>query len=239
MAGLMADPTGITNLANATDDMLNTAFQSLNNVLNQQVNQMLDVDIHYGPSQSNIQELTDYFYPNKEYWLIEDQIKGKVYSQAVNDMSSLAQSYIDGGMNQYEAIAKAVNQSLPDYYENYQNTSIPADGAMSIDELLDCDGVVCRHYSLASTAVAKDLGLEADRASFRMEVAPSNRVSGHAITLVKNSDGSYGVIDATNPYFTNNSVDDFLNQISSGSRAWTPITDIEGALYGYKVQILD
>jgi hypothetical protein len=55
------DPDDFINLANNTDNLFKNSYQSIKKMFN--LDDALDVDVRFGPSQSNIQETTDYFYP--------------------------------------------------------------------------------------------------------------------------------------------------------------------------------
>jgi hypothetical protein len=214
-----ADPTGVYALANATDDLLNAGVQSVNNYLNQQVDDVFDGldSLGYGYQASNY------------------DFVGNSDSLAVNDISLLALDYMNNyQLDELSAIAIATNDVMPPYYPNFQPGTIPADSVKSLDELLDCDGVVCRHYTQMSTAVAENLGLEADFVQFSLTTSEGVG-GGHAVTLVKNLDGSFSVIDATKPSLTNSSIENYIQEITN--LGFTPTGDFQGAIYGFDYQI--
>jgi len=216
--------------------------QNTNVYLNQQVNQMLAGTDSWGHGYQAVDsEVVDYFYPNKSN-IIADQIQGKVYSPTVEDVSALAQSYIKQGMDPYLAIAQATNKTMPPYWNqvNAAGTpiNVPAGSARSLEELVSCEGGVCRHFTQLSTPVANNMGFDADFNQFRiLESTPRGEIeAAHAVTLVKNLDGTFGVIDATNPNLTRNNIVDYINNIES--LGWHPITDFEGAMKGYTFQVI-
>ena len=207
--------------------------KNTNVYLNQQVNQMLAGTDSWGHGYQAVDsEVVDYFYPNKSN-IIADQIQGKVYSPTVEDVSALAQSYIKQGMDPYLAIAQATNETMPPYWTqvNAAGTpvNVPAGSARSLEELVSCKGGVCRHFTQLSTPVANNMGYDADFNAFRMLVdTPTGQVqAGHAVTLVKNLDGTFGVIDATNPTLSRSNIVDYINNIES--LGWHPISDFSSA----------
>ncbi|GEM_PF-2245156 len=207
--------------------------QNTNVYLNQQVNQMLAGTDSWGHGYQAVDsEVTDYLFPEKRI-IIFDQIEGKAYSPAVEKVSSLAQSYIKQGMDPYLAIAQATNKTMPPYWTqvNAAGTpvNVPAGSARSLEELVSCEGGVCRHFTQLSTPVANNMGYDADFNAFRMLVdTPTGQVqAGHAVTLVKNLDGTFGVIDATNPTLSRSNIVDYINNIES--HGWHPISDFSSA----------
>ena len=136
-------------------------------------------------------------------------------------------------MDPYLAIAQATNKTMPPYWTqvNAAGTpvNVPAGSARSLEELVSCEGGVCRHFTQLSTPVANNMGYDADFNAFRMLVdTPTGQVqAGHAVTLVKNLDGTFGVIDATNPTLSRSNIVDYINNIES--HGWHPISDFSSA----------
>lgn len=242
VAGVMIAPSEIMELEDMTKNLVNKAGNSVNNYLTQQINQTFDGMDSWGYGYQAVDsEVTDYLFPDKTN-ILGDQLYGNVYSPAVEKTSSVAQLYIAQGEDPYKAIAQATNDIMPPYWHQTNAegvpVNVPAGNVSSLEELVSCEGAVCKQFTQLSTPVANNMGYDADFVHFRMSIDTSTGSveSAHAVTLVKNLDGTFGVIDATNPKLTRNNIVDYINNIES--HGWHPITDFSGAMKGYTFQII-
>ncbi|MBU2035888.1 hypothetical protein KKC36_00345 [Patescibacteria group bacterium] len=210
IASLQGDPTQLFQLAGSTDNLIN-------NYLNTQIDDMFSwtssLGSGYKPNFSN--EFT-----------IADQMIRIGPSSAASSAADDALELTDEGYNLLQAIAETTNKALKYHAEP---GLVPADvGINSLEDLLQCGGGQCRHLSQFSTGLANQakMGVNADFASFR--ISNVDKTIGHAITIVKNSNGSFGVIDATN----NVSFSDIGQYIVwLKNKGWEVITNITGSSY--------